>query len=183
METRYRVNLMPIEPILFSDNRSARAGEDHLIRDQDPSPHTIYSAIGACIAGMCGVAEIDRARWSVAARDRLGEFASDIKIGAANRSELLGYHFWDTRQSSWFPRPRHIRLNQRYEDVYVGKPMQLAPQHNIAMDSSLKDFAQPLNFAADDNEVELEDFISADLLKDILCGVRLSNSKKLKVMG
>jgi hypothetical protein len=176
METIYRVNLMPIEPILFSDNRSARAGEDHLIRDQDPSPHTIYGAIGACIAGMHGVDEIDHARWA-AAQKYLGDFVADIRNGAANRSELLGYHFSDTRQAPWFPRPRHMRLSQRYDDVYFGKPMRITPQQN----SSLKDFAQHLSFEADDHEAELEDFISADLLRDILCGVRLSSTKKLQI--
>ncbi len=47
----YEVRIEPLEPLLFGDNRSARAGIDHLQRDQNPSPLTLHGAIGRFLAG------------------------------------------------------------------------------------------------------------------------------------
>ena len=175
METTYQVNLMPIEPILFADNRSARAGEDHLIRDHDPSPHTIYSAIGAYIVDLFG-AEIDQNRWD-AVRSYLGDFVTDIANGEASRSELMGYFYSDGHDRRWFPRPLHIRLSRPYQNVHVGKPVKIVLQKQDALESSLKDFVKYLKCEEDLDETESDDYISEKFLQDILCGVDVSGKK------
>ena len=181
METIYQVNLMPIEPILFSDNRSARAGEDHLIRDQDPSPHTIYGAIGACLAGAFG-AEIDQKKWTAEAKKYLGDFITDIKNGSTERAELMGFFYKNAQDEFWFPRPLHVRLRQRYanQPVVAGKRMRIKPQKPGLAASSLQDFENYLFFERDDDEAELDDYLSANLLQNILCGVDLSNKLLLE---
>ncbi len=177
METTYQVNLMPIEPILFADNRSARAGEDHLIRDHDPSPHTIYSAIGAYIVDLFG-AEIDPNRWDDV-RPYLGDFVADIANGDPNRSELKGYFYSDGRGRRWFPRPLHIRLSRPYQNAHVGKPVQLVLQKQDALESSLKDFVKYLKGEEDLDETESDDYVSEQILQDILCGV-ITGGKELQ---
>ncbi|MCB0291635.1 MAG: hypothetical protein KDH97_15370, partial [Calditrichaeota bacterium] len=166
----YNVNLMPIEPILFTDNRSARAGEDHLIQDQDPSPHTIYGAIGACVAGMYGV-EVDEKQWEPVASKYLGKFAGNIRDGDPARSELLGYHYQDPDGHFWFPRPQHIRLRQPgKEKIWIAAAGRIEKLESELTAASLETFERFLNYEADDKECELPDLFSLDLLKDCLCG-------------
>lgn len=166
----YNVNLMPVEPILFTDNRSARAGEDHLIQDQDPSPHTIYGAIGACVAGMFGV-EIDEKQWEPVASKYLGKFASNIRDGDPARSELLGYHYHDPGGHAWFPRPQHIRLRQPGEEkIWIAAAGNVQKVESELIAASLETFERFLNYAADDKECEIPDLFSHDLLKACLCG-------------
>lgn len=175
METIYQVNLLPIEPILFSDNRSARAGEDHLIRDQDPSPHTIFGAIGASLADAFG-AQINQKLWTSEARQYLGEFVSDMKNGSTDRAELMGFFYSDTRGNLWFPRPLHIRLIQRDTDqpVMIGKCLRLAVHGHGTASSSSQDFESYLSCERNDDEADLDDYLSVNLLHDVLCGVELS---------
>jgi len=88
MNSRYKVNLMPIEPILFSDNRSARAGGDHLIRDQNPSPHAIYGAIGAYIASNLAVKKgIVFVKWTVVV---VSVFMAGHFLGIYDIKEMFG---------------------------------------------------------------------------------------------
>ncbi len=177
----YQVNLMPIEPILFSDNRSASAGEDHLIRDQDPSPHTIYGAIGACLAGAFG-AEINQNKWTPEAEKYLGKLITDMQIGSTDRAELMGFFYQDAQDEFWFPRPLHVRLRQREKDqpVVAGKRMRIMPQKPGLAASSLLDFENYLSYERDDDEAELDDYISANILKEILCDVDVSVKPSLE---
>ena len=169
METLYSVNLMPIEPILFGDNRSARAGDDHLIRDQDPSPHTIFGAIGASIINMFG-AKNTKPQWN-AVKDFLGEFEPDISSGSENRSELLGYHFLNTNGDRLFPMPQHIRLTAPDGGTpKIGESMLLKKLQTELTACSLRDFTDFLSFAPDEHEEEINIQINENLLEKLLCG-------------
>src|SRR5215213_5704121 len=97
-----QVSLEPVDPMLFGDNRSARAGEDHLLADQDPSPATLYGAIGARIAFQLGAR--GRGSWDKA-EPVLGKFETDLGKGSTKRAELCGYAAADTQGRLWFPRP------------------------------------------------------------------------------
>lgn len=100
------VRIEPVEPILFGDNRSARTGEGHAVADQDPSPATIYGAIGGRIAHRLG-ARGER-HWAPAA-GVLGPFSRELD-GAGKRAELLGYAPCDAEGNPWFPKPAHLRV-------------------------------------------------------------------------
>ncbi len=175
MSVIYQVSLMPIEPILFSDNRSARAGEDHLIRDQDPSPHTIYGAIGANLAARLN-ASVDRGQWAGAV-PLLGDFEPEIEKGSPDRSELLGYYYADVAGNPWFPCPRHIKLQEVNEKPekktsLVGNPLEIIPQEGNAAASSLQQFSHILSVAQDTQigkDMERDILIGMDALKEILC--------------
>jgi len=170
MSVIYQVNLMPIEPILFSDNRSARAGEDHLIRDQDPSPHTIYGAIGANLAARLN-ASVDRSQWAKAL-PVLGDFEPEIEKGSPERSELLGYYYSDAAGNPWFPCPRHIHLLKNEAQVQVGIPLQIIPQEGNIAASSLQHFSHILSVAPEaqtGKDMERDILIGMDTLEKILC--------------
>lgn len=166
MEVVYQVDLMPVEPILLTDNRSARAGEDHLIRDQDPSPHRIYGAIGANLAVKLG-ATINRDNWK-SAEDVLGKFVPEIEKGCENRSELLGYYYSGVNGKSWFPWPRHLQLLKVGEQFQIGSPVQIAHrENNVAFGL---DFNYYLASKPDECETEQEIFIGEETLEKVLCG-------------
>ncbi len=106
MSHRYQVDLEPVDPILFGDNRSARAGFDHLQLDQDPSPLTLYGAIGGELARRAAPA----GPWPEAL---LGPEEPDILDRVHPHREttaLLGYAFCDPAGEQWFPKPLHARV-------------------------------------------------------------------------
>lgn len=100
------VTLEAIDPLLFGDNRSARAGADHVQTDQDPSPATLYGAVGARIATVLGARP---GAWSPA-EPVLGRFCDHLDRGSRDRSELLGYVLRDGHGRRWFPSPLHLRI-------------------------------------------------------------------------
>lgn len=174
MKTLYQVNLWPIEPLLFSDNRSARAGEDHLIRDQDPSPHTIYGAIGANIVSKLG-AEVNPAKWDNA-REYLGDFETDIEKGSQDRAELIGFYYSDTSDKAWLPLPRHVMLLKIGDNISTGNTAEIKEQQSTIAKSSLADLRYYLYFKPDDFETDQEFFFSKEMLKKVLCGIMSANS-------
>lgn len=104
------VDVEPIEPILFGDNRSARAGEDHALTDQDPSPLTLFGAVGARIAaafGAGGPADWDRVE------PVLGGFRYRLGEPGDGGLDLRGFTLLDEQGDAWFPAPAHLR----YEEV------------------------------------------------------------------
>ncbi|MBI2841711.1 MAG: hypothetical protein HYX75_25635 [Acidobacteria bacterium] len=100
--TVYQVEIDPIDPLLFGDNRPARAGVDHLIRDKEPSPILIHGAIGTCIF------ESNGSKWT---EEVLGPRLDDILTAPAGKqfAELLGYCYADPRGGLWFPKPLSFR--------------------------------------------------------------------------
>jgi len=170
MSAIYAVNLMPIEPILFSDNRSAREGEDHLIRDQDPSPHTIYGAIGASIARQRNVVAIERNEWNSKVADLLGTFEPEIAAGSESRAELLGYFYHDLQQAAWFPNPRHVVLRKNNANISLGSILKPERQAAHLADSSLapEGFSHFFAHEAADDEADDDYFIRQNLLEKIL---------------
>ncbi len=98
----YEVRIQPIDPLLFGDNRSARAGLDHVRLDQDVSPHAIHGAIGQFVAGGASV-------WP---EHRLGPRVDDIfEADPQSVASLLGFAH-DHQGRLWFHCPRHLRLRR-----------------------------------------------------------------------
>ena len=160
----YTVDLMPIEPILFSDNRSARAGADHLIRDQDPSPHAIYGAIGAYLAGQLKIT-VNSKNWHGAA-PYLGEFNHGIENDdQEERAELWGYCIRDGADELWLSRPKHVFFNKERFPVHYAS---VQPKADIG---SMIDFDSYIKFDLHPQEEELETdvLISKSLLTNLLC--------------
>lgn len=112
---RLAVRIEPIDPLLFGDNRSARAGEDHALADQDPTPATLYGAVGGRIAAALGAAP-SPARWAPA-EPVLGPLVPTLKAAEPPRSQLLGYALCDAAGQRWFPRPLHLRVRKLDEPL------------------------------------------------------------------
>lgn len=98
----YEIEIEPMDPLLFGDNRSARAGIDHLQLDQDPSPITLHGAIGQLLVARFGDP------WPDAI---LGPRQQDILQPQAGDkiARLLGICYRNAAGERIFPRPRHLR--------------------------------------------------------------------------
>ncbi len=162
------VRLAPLDPLLFGDNRSARAGVDHALADQDPSPATLYGAIGARIAQALGAG--GKAGWGPAA-PVLGGFRAGLGDEAPAGAELLGWTLADPAGKRWFPRPLHCRLEEVGESVFALPPLRPAAEAD-AFPSSL---AFPRRLTAADppdlppaDEIESPLLVEHDLLEEIL---------------
>jgi CRISPR type III-B/RAMP module-associated protein Cmr3 len=109
--TRLAVRIDPLDPLLFGDNRSARAGDDHALGDQDPTPATVYGAIGGRIAAALGAR--GQRDWSRQAEAVLGPFVAALDRETPDRAELLGYALHDAEGEPWFPKPLHLVVEER----------------------------------------------------------------------
>jgi hypothetical protein len=89
------VALEPLDPVLFGDNRSGG------LADQDPSPATLYGAIGARLAAALGAR--GQADWEKAA-PVLGPFEPRLDRPSEGRAALLGYTLADPE--GWRSRAR-----------------------------------------------------------------------------
>lgn len=162
------VRVEPAEPILFGDNRSARTGEGHAVADQDPSPATIYGAIGGRIAQQLG-ARGER-HWAPAA-GVLGPFVRELDrpAGPDTRAELIGYAPCDAEGTPWFPKPLHLRIETDGE--HRSARGLLLPDLSASLASSLPPGWRPLRH---EEELDREDdeplLIDEDLLGDVLAG-------------
>jgi CRISPR type III-B/RAMP module-associated protein Cmr3 len=163
------VRIEPAEPILFGDNRSARTGEGHAVTDQDPSPATIYGAIGGRIAHRLG-ARGER-HWAPAA-SVLGPFSRELDRPAASdsRAELLGYAPCDAEGTPWFPKPLHLRIERDGGTLSAGGLLLPDLEARLAS-SSLPPGWCPLRGERDlEQEDEEPLLIDEDLLADVLSG-------------
>ena len=160
----YEFLIEPLDPLLFGDNRSARAGLDHLQRDQDPSPLTIHGALGRFLA--------DRSEsWPAGL---LGPEQDDVLNPQSSVAELFGYSV-QAEGTLYFPRPRHLRCT-----LSKGK---LCPADLVTPgeDKSSKiSLAWPkLLLPADEeplgDEAEGDLLVSETALSDVLCGARPSS--------
>ncbi len=100
----YSAALEPVDPILFGDSRSARAGLDHLQLDQDPSPLTLHAAVAKFIWDASRSPQFPSA---------LGDQVDDIlQPGTASVAELLGFAYREAGGALWFPKPLHFRCSR-----------------------------------------------------------------------
>lgn len=155
----YECRVRPIDPLLFGDNRSARAGLDHIRLDQDLSPHTLHGAIGQFLA--------DRTpTWP---RAMLGEKVEDV-FGAKRGSiaSLLGFALEHDRRL-WFPCPRHLRLKRRSFKNDLEAIELLTPRADPDAVTSTGDPELLLHLIEDD-EIETDVLVDLRLLGDVLQG-------------
>lgn len=94
------VRIDPVDPLLFGDSRSARAGLDHLQLDQDPSPLTLHGALGKHVLDLCG------GDWPC---EPLGDRQKDVLSPEGAMARLLGFGYRLPGGALLFPRPRHLR--------------------------------------------------------------------------
>jgi CRISPR/Cas system CMR-associated protein Cmr3 (group 5 of RAMP superfamily) len=172
----YSVRIEPIDPLLFGDNRSARAGEDHRLTDQDPSPITFYGAIGGRVASVLGAT--GERSWSESqASGILGAFSADPDAaqGAERRAQLLGYCLKSASGTLWFPKPLHLRVARKSDGLRVHDLLRPSPREPLGTEpsflSSIPAGARPLEPGARellDREDEEELLIDETLLRSIL---------------
>ena len=161
------VKIEPVDPVLFKDNRCARAEEDHVIASHGPSPFTVFGAVGARIARKCGVAP-DYTDWEKA-EGVLGLF-NDGSIGDnAKSAQLLGFAYCDGNGDAYYPSPLFFRIVEERKGRYypvgkfrIGKPP----------GCSSSPYPEYLSYGTADseNEVETPFFVKGDLLEDLLTG-------------
>jgi CRISPR type III-B/RAMP module-associated protein Cmr3 len=180
----YTVTLEAVDPLLFGDNRSARAGEDHTRSDQDPLPATLYGALGARIAAVRGArGERD---WAAKAEPVLGPFSPDPDAakGSDGRAQLLGFAARDAQGETWFPKPAHLRIRQQ-GDLERGGGLfvhDLLVPEKLEILSSLPAGLQPLGGTAGDPDDESEEelLVSSRFLGDLLAGPLSFHSESLR---
>lgn len=156
---RYEFRVRPIDPLLFGDNRSARAGLDHVRLDQDLSPHTLHGAIGQFLA--------DRSPpWP---RATLGEKVDDVFTGKPGSiASLLGFAVEHDRRL-WFARPRHLRLKRRSIRKDLEAIELLTPRADADAVTSGGD-PELLLDTIEDEELESDVLVDLRLLGDLLQG-------------
>lgn len=128
-----RAEISPLDPILFGDNRSARAGQDHAQTDQDPSPPTLYGAVGGRIASALGAH--GQRHWGPA-EPVLGPFVGELEDPAVTkRAALLGYTLRGTDGTLWFPKPLHLRIERHGNRDTLGGTVTPAPEADGVLSS------------------------------------------------
>lgn len=158
----HRVDVEPLDPLLFGDNRSARAGIDHLLLDQDPSPLTFHGALGKLIWDRAG-------RWP---SDVLGERQEDVLAPSGRMAQLLGVCARTGGGALLFPRPEHLRCGV----TLGGRPrvLELLSPGPGRYETSLQS-ASPLVSAIEredggEDEIEAGVLLTEEALGEVLCG-------------
>lgn len=154
----YRVDLEPLDPLLFGDNRAARAGLDHFQLDQDPSPITVHGAIGRFLL------ERSKTPWP---EDLLGERVEDVLAPSGAMAELAGYCHRGPAGTLLFPRPLHLRLRRRQRGDLTALDL-LAPRPWPDARTSSRE--PELLAAPEEDEAEGEILLSETALSEVLCG-------------
>ncbi len=95
--TSYQVTLLPLDPVLFGDNRSAAAG---LIGDQDPSMLTFYGAVGTALIQHNGGAF--PTSW-------LGKLQTDVLSPNSDIAEIQALCLVDPSGKRWFVKPESLQ--------------------------------------------------------------------------
>ncbi len=105
----YQIEFTSIDPLFFGDSRSTRLGMDHLIRDQDPSPLTLYGAASQYFINQLNI-DIP---WS-GNNPVMGKWLNNInnteKASPAEITESAGYCLLDSKLREWYPKPMHLRI-------------------------------------------------------------------------
>lgn len=155
----------PIDSLLFGDNRSARAGIDHLQLDQDPSPLTIHGALGRFIWEKSGPGFPTHL---------LGKQVEDILNPDEPVAELLGVAFRDPSAQLWFPRPLNLRCwktvgrdrKPRYWSKDLLVPSEIADQETSCKLPRLL-ISEPLQHETDEPLLVSELFLSRILRGEV----------------
>lgn len=167
--TVYQISVQPLEPLLFGDNRSARAGVDHVLQDQDPSPLTLHGALGQAVVSAA------RSSWPQAV---LGEKQPNILAPTSPVASLLGYCLRAPGGDLFFPRPGHLRCVAGAAGSGGVRPEPhdlLAPQEVSGFASSVQPVLPGLIMAPDvQGEEEVHELSSAVLLGESALGEVLS---------
>lgn len=160
----HRVDIEPLDPLLFGDNRSARAGADHLQLDQDPSPLAFHGALGQLALDRSG------GGWPC---PPLGGRQADVLAPTAPMAELLGVCQRTAGGSLLFPRPEHLRCRLTFR----GRPQAvdlLSPAVPAGETSAQPDLSHVLLPPTGDEEVveevEAGVLLAEAALGDVLCG-------------
>lgn len=159
----HRVDIEPLDPLLFGDNRSARAGADHLQLDQDPSPLAFHGALGQFALDRSG-------GWPC---PPLGGWQADVLAPTAPMAELLGVCQRTAGGSLLFPRPEHLRCRLTFR----GRPQAvdlLSPAAPAGETSAQPDLSHVLLPPTRDEEVveevEAGVLLAEEALGEVLCG-------------
>jgi CRISPR type III-B/RAMP module-associated protein Cmr3 len=164
----YEVRIDPIDPMLFGDNRSARAGLDHLQRDQDPSPLTLHGAIGRYLQRLNGDA------WP---GELLGERLKDVLHPERRIAELRGFCLHDAGGGLFFPRPRHLRCTLRGGEPGPADLIVPRERDGSRFSSSWPRLLFPTDDGALADEAEGELFLRENALEAVLCGEVLASAE------
>lgn len=174
------IHIEPIEPMLFGDNRLSRGGDDHLIEAMDPSPYTVFGAVGAHIARNMNV-EGNYSNWAEVQKI-LGEFIDGDVYNGNDVFQLLGFTYMDQSGYPWFPLPRQVLMrrsgnkrNPSYSLYKVTSPQKPMRPSSLQIEKYLP--------AEIESDVELEEkdcFIDRNFLKDILSGNNIEEYREIK---
>ncbi len=156
----YEVRIEPLEPLLFGDNRSARAGFDHLLQDQDPSPLTIHGAIGQYLA--------DRSK-DMAHRAARRETERHPQ-SAGKVARLLGFCLHGVGSSLYFPRPRHLRCTLSHGKPYPTDLVMPREGDGARTSAPWSHLLFPSDDEMLDDEAEGQVALRESALGDVLCG-------------
>lgn len=163
----YRVQIDPLDPLLFGDSRSARAGLDHLQRDQDPSPLTIHGALGQHVLEACG------GSWPC---PPLGVRQDDVLDPSGEMAELLGFTYRGAEGQPLFPKPLHLRCRRskrgRLLPVDLLAPAALPTKARASSQAQWEELFLAPEPAGDEepDEYEGDVWISEAILREVLCG-------------
>jgi CRISPR type III-B/RAMP module-associated protein Cmr3 len=165
---RFEIGIEPLEPLLFGDNRSARTGESHLLGDQDPSPVTLFGAVGTRILHALGAR--GRSDWS-RVEAVLGPFLKDLEQSGRDSAQLVGFALRDAAGKSWFPAPLHLRVRRgdepgsRLFGLNPARPADSSGEILSSVPTGRRLEAQPA-----DDEADEELFVDEWLLTELLTG-------------
>lgn len=165
--TSLHVRIEPVDPLLFGDNRSARLGESHAVGDQDPSPATLFGAVGARIAYRL---QARGERHWTPAEPVLGPFqpGTGPAVPGTKTAELRGYALADAAGKPWFPQPLHLRVEREGRAAFAVELLRPADAPAL---SSLPAGWRPLGAQVPArDEVETPLLVDEDLLAEALSG-------------
>jgi CRISPR-associated protein Cmr3 len=162
------IGIEPLEPLLFGDNRSSRSGESHLLGDQDPSPLTLFGAVGTRILAALGAR--GWRDWDIA-EPVLGPFLQDLDRPGPESAQLVGHTVRDAAGKPWFPAPLHLRVRRGGEagsqlfGLHPAIPAEAGGDILSSLPTARRLEAPP---AEDESDEGL--FVDEGLLSDLLTG-------------
>lgn len=168
------VKIEPIDPLLFKDNRMARAGDDHILSSKMPSPYTIFGAIGNHIIKLLEVNHLTKENWDEKIKPYMGDFITTDSNEFETSDEifqLLGYTLLDVQGNNWFPAPKHLLVEKK--NKYPLGYFKIEKANGI----SSNQFPKLLVKTTDREIIEQEYYIDESSMEEIITGKFPSNLK------